>query len=129
VRLRTDGRTTTLTLKVIHHATIDGTEETEVVVDSFDTTHNLLIGIGLSTRSYQENYRTTFELAGAQVTIDEWPLVPPWVEVEGDSKEQVERVFSLLGIPSTAIISDDVSSIFEKRYGIKIDEIPRLTFG
>jgi hypothetical protein len=43
IRLRTDGIKTTLTVKhIINSKAIDGTKEREIIVDSFDTTNNLL---------------------------------------------------------------------------------------
>jgi hypothetical protein len=43
VRLRTDGKKATLTVKhIIDPQAIDGTKEREIIVDNFDTTNNLL---------------------------------------------------------------------------------------
>ena len=42
IRLRDDGRQTTLTIKEILDDTIEGTKELEVKVENFDTAHELL---------------------------------------------------------------------------------------
>jgi hypothetical protein len=43
IRLRTDGKKTTLTVKhIIDSQAIDGMKEREVIVDDFDTTNDLL---------------------------------------------------------------------------------------
>ena len=57
LRLRTNGETTTLTVKEINSAKIDGTKEAEVVVDDFDEMDTILTKIGLKSNKYQENKR------------------------------------------------------------------------
>ncbi len=52
-------------VKEIAHDGIEGTTETELVVGDFETTNELLGCIGFAPKSYQENRRTSFELAGA----------------------------------------------------------------
>lgn len=75
-----------MTVKEIAHDRIDGTTETEVVVGDFETTNELLRRIGFEPKSYQENRRTSFELAGAQLELDRWPRIPPYLEIEGRSR-------------------------------------------
>jgi adenylate cyclase class 2 len=51
IRLRDNGSTTTLAVKQIAHDGIDGTSETEVTVDDFATTNELLGLIGYTAGS------------------------------------------------------------------------------
>jgi adenylate cyclase class 2 len=86
-----DGSAVTLTVKEVEHDGIDGTTETEVVVGDFETANEPLRRMGFEAKSYQENRRESFELAGARLEIDRWPLIPPYLEVEGDSRQHVGR--------------------------------------
>ena len=47
VRLRTDGKKTTLTVKEVVDNSITGTREEEIVVDDFAEAHKLLLALGL----------------------------------------------------------------------------------
>src|SRR5690349_18986023 len=70
VRLRTNGKETTLTVKEIAHDGVDGTSEWEVTVSDFDAALTILKKSGLSPKGYQENRRTEFSLNGAMLSID-----------------------------------------------------------
>ena len=58
IRLRTNGKTTTLTIKDLEAKTIDGTKELEIVVDDFNTTNEILETLGFKNRGFQQNKRT-----------------------------------------------------------------------
>ena len=63
IRLRTNGKKTTLTVKEVKDKNeIGGTDEIEIVVDSFDGTNKLLESLGYISRNYQENYRKMYVL-------------------------------------------------------------------
>lgn len=127
IRLRDDGTAVTLTVKEIAHDGIDGTMETEVVVSDFEDTNDLLGRIGFVAKSYQENRRASFELDGAQLEIDWWPLIPPYLEIEGQSREHVVRVGQALGISEDELTGENTVKVYA-RYGIDLTEICELRF-
>jgi len=127
IRLRDDGTAVTLTVKEIAHDGIDGTTETEVVVSDFEVTNELLGRIGFQAKSYQENRRISFELDGAQLEIDWWPLIPPYLEIEGESREHVVRVGERLGISADELTGENTVKVYA-RYGLDLTEIPELRF-
>ena len=55
LRLRTNGKETTLTYKSVEKDTIDGTKELEIKVDDFNKTNELLEIAGIKAKGYQEN--------------------------------------------------------------------------
>lgn len=119
IRLRTNGVSTTLTIKDISNNSISGTKESEIVVSSFDTTDEMLNQMGYYARTKQENRRIQYVLDGVEVDIDMWPLIPPYMEFEGDSEEAIYDVCDKLGIDRGRLISDGVSAIYSKYgYGI-----------
>ena len=119
VRLRDDGRRVTLTVKEIRHDGIDGTDETEVVVGDFGTAHELLGKLGFEAKSYQENRRTSFVLDGAAVEIDEWPMIPPYLEIEADSRARVVEVAAMLGFDESRLTGENTVKVYA-RYGIDL---------
>ncbi|MEU1284610.1 class IV adenylate cyclase [Kitasatospora sp. NPDC005856] len=127
VRLRDTGTDVTLCAKEIHSDAIDGVTETETIVGDFDVTNALLGKLGYQPKAYQENRRSSWRLAGAAVEIDHWPLIPPYVEIEGDSAEHVHATALALKLPLDELTSENTTKVY-RRYGIDIESIPRLTF-
>ncbi|MCP2259240.1 adenylate cyclase, class 2 [Streptoalloteichus tenebrarius] len=127
IRLRDTGDEVTLTVKEIASDAIDGTHETEVTVSDFDATNALLGVLGFTAKSYQETKRTSFLLDGAQVEIDTWPRIPPYLEIEAGSKDEVIRVAGLLGYAETDLTGENTIKVYA-RYGIDLNTIPELRF-
>ncbi|MBM0259097.1 class IV adenylate cyclase [Micromonospora sp. 4G55] len=128
IRLRDTGARTTLAVKEITHDGIDGTYEVEVAVDSLDSTNELLGLLGFHPKSYQENRRTSFLLDGAELEIDEWPMIPPYLEIEASSPEEVLRIAAILGFEERQLTSENTTKVY-RRYGIELDEHKVVGFG
>lgn len=127
IRLRDNGTAVTLTVKEIAHDGIDGTTETEVVVGDFETTNELLRRIGFEAKSYQENRRVSFELAGAELELDWWPLIPPYLEIEGRSRDHVVEVGHMLGVSKDDLTGENTTKVYA-RYGIDLSAVRELRF-
>ena len=127
IRLRDDGDKVTLTVKQIAHDGIDGTHEEEVEVDDFEATNALLELMGFKAKAYQENRRESYVLDGARLEVDQWPLIPPYMEIEAESKEEVERIASLLGYSEDQLTGENTTKVYA-RYGIDLNEIKDLRF-
>lgn len=127
IRLRDTGDETTLTVKQITSDAIDGTHEIEVRVGDFETTNALLEVMGFKAKSYQETRRTSFTLDGAQLEIDSWPRIPPYLEIEASSKDEVIRVAALLGYTEADLTGENTIKIYA-RYDIDLNTVPELRF-
>lgn len=127
IRLRDDGFNITLAVKVIHHDGIDGTEEHEIEVDSFEETHELLRILGFTEKAYQENQRLSYELHGAQLEVDAWPLIPKYLEIEAGSKEAVILAAQRLGYCEAELTSINTVQVYA-HYGIDLGSISELRF-
>lgn len=127
IRLRTNGKQTTLTIKSVEELTISGTKEIEITVDDFDKTNMILNELGYNYRSYQENKRTRYILNEVEIDIDSWPMIPTYVEVEGKNEDEVIKTIKLLGYSKEDICTLDVQSIYEY-YNKNIDEYRELKF-
>ncbi|MCX4549910.1 class IV adenylate cyclase [Streptomyces sp. NBC_01500] len=127
-RLRDSGDAVTLCVKTITSDAIDGTQETETTVGSFEETHALLGLMGLTHRSYQENRRSSWLLLdGVRLEIDSWPGIPPYLEIEGDAENDVWRTAEQLSIPRDELTSENTTKVF-RRYGIDLEAITDLRF-
>ena len=122
IRLRKEGKKTTLTIKEINNNKIDGTKESEIEVSDFDTTNEILNKLGYVARSVQENRRVRYMLNGVEIDIDFWPLIPAYVEFEAKSEQDIKNVCKLLGFDYLSLTSNDVSSIY-LRYGFDLTKM------
>jgi adenylate cyclase, class 2 len=127
VRLRDNGEKTTLTIKEIKHSGIDGTKELEIDVGDFEKANQILNKLKYSHKGYQENKRISYKFKNVEIEIDLWPKIPPYVEFEGKSIEEIEEVVKLLGFEmenTTTLCNMDIY----KKYGINLNEIKELKF-
>ena len=68
-----------------------------MVVDDFDKAAEMLGKLHFyEKRFYQENKRELHKLGDTEFAIDSWPKIPPYLEIESTSKEEVERYFKVL---------------------------------
>lgn len=128
IRLRTDGKVTTLTIKEIKDYTVAGTREKEIIVSDFDMTNEILNDLGYIPKSYQENKRIRYMLDGVEIDIDTWPLIPSYMEIEGSCEQDVYSALEKLNIDKEKIVTTDVEGIFLKVYGIDISKMEELKF-
>ncbi|MFD3461214.1 class IV adenylate cyclase [Nocardia fluminea] len=127
IRLRDNGIRTTLAVKEITSDAIDGTHEVEVSVDDFATTNTLLEMMGFSAKSYQETRRISYTLDGAELELDTWPGIPPYLEIEAATKADVIRVAELLGYTEADLTGENTIKIYA-RHGIDLNTIRELRF-
>ena len=127
VRLRSDGKSTTLTVKEINSSTIDGTNEWEVTVSDLATTLKILEKIGIKPRGYQENKREEYQLDGVQIAIDSWPKLEPYVEIEATNSAEVIATATRLGYSEQALVAENTTELY-RRIGMDIKKITELKF-
>ena len=98
VRVRDEGDKITLSYKQQDHRGLTGTQEIEMVVSDYDATCDFLRALGLEEKSYQETKREKWMLGKCEVTIDTWPWIPPTLEIEGETEDEVRETASRLGL-------------------------------
>lgn len=125
IRLRTNGKNTTLAIKNIVTSKIDGTKELETKVGDFDITNNILKELGYIPKGYQENKRRQYTLNRVEIDIDDWPFIPTYVEIEGQDEDTVYQTLELLGFTKDDVTTKDVESIYLD-YGYNLEEIYEL---
>ena len=129
IRLRTNGKKTTLTIKeIIDKKSISGTNELEIEVSDFNKTNLVLEKLGYNHRNYQENYRKIYYLDDVEISIDSWPLIPTYVEFESKSEEKINSLLEKLSYKKENLTTLDVTSIYNDIYNIDILKIKELKF-
>ena len=131
IRVRDEGDKTTLAYKQLIDRTIEGTKEISVMVDSFDKICDFLLAIGMDNKSYQETKRERWDMDGVEVTIDTWPWIPTFVELEGKSEENLKSVSEKLGLNWAKAIHGSVETAYQACYNVseaEIDSWETITF-
>lgn len=119
LRIRDEGDKVTLTFKRRANPaqpSIDNTTEIEVVVSSFDDTVELFREAGWVYKTFQESKRETWKLGSAEVVIDEWPWLPPYIEIEAASEEEVRATATTLGLDWTDADYGHIDAVYQKHY-------------
>lgn len=96
VRLRKVGDKIKLTYKDQKIQTVDGTFEIEFEIEDYKKAKLLFEKIGLFPFRHQQKRRHAFKLDGVSVDIDSWPMIPTYVELEGESEEDLKKAAKLL---------------------------------
>ena len=132
-RVRDEGDKIVMTYKnVSDDKSIMGTKEVNVVVDSYENAILLLKSCGLEEKAEQESLREVWILGEVEICIDEWPWLPPFVEVEGPSEESVWDAAEKLGFKKSDAKFGSVDTTYQHYYGINPDIVnlhtPKILF-
>ena|SRR3989344_4235269 len=133
LRVRDEGDRITMSLKVVNGDKIQDQKEIMLIVDDFENSKKFLLSIGCIDKAYQETKRELWKLDGVEITLDEWPFLEPFIEIEGISEEKVKEVSEKLGFDWEDTIFGAVDVLINKKYGVPYDvinnETPRIIFG
>jgi adenylate cyclase class 2 len=102
LRLRKEGETVRLTFKhKVESGPLKVMEETETVVEDLLSMREILLKLGYRITRETRKFRTQYALPQGHVVIDAYQdqlaAIPPFVEIETDSKEKLYEIVSLLG--------------------------------
>ena len=127
LRVRDEQDKITMSYKEVNGTKIENQKEICLKIDNFNEGVKFLEAIGAKQKAYQESYREFWLLDGVEVTIDEWPYLEPYVEVEGKSEIEVKRVSEKLGFDYSQALFCSVDTLYNKKYGTPIDIINKQT--
>lgn len=126
VRVRDEGDKITMSFKRVDGDKIEDQKEICIEVSDFADAVEILEAIGCEGKSYQETKREFWKLDDTEITIDEWPFLEPFVEVEGKSEEAVKTVSEKIGFNYKDALFCAVGKLYQMKYGIHPDEINNL---
>ncbi|HMS92762.1 MAG TPA: class IV adenylate cyclase [Candidatus Saccharibacteria bacterium] len=133
VRVRDEGDKATMTYKWFDEIGLHGAKEVEVVVSSFEDARSILQNSGLVPKSYQETRRETWYLNEAEVVIDEWPWLRPFIEIEAGSEQIVRDAASVLGFDWSEAVFGAATEAYRQQYkdlpaDFIMDDVPEIKF-
>jgi len=130
-RVRQEANKVTMTVKEIRGSGINDTYEVEIVVNDFDTASDFFEACGIPAKAFQENLREVWIRNDVEITIDTWPSLNPFVEVEAETEEVVRKVSEELGFNFDEAVFGSIDIVYEKEIGIPAETIiklPEITF-
>jgi adenylate cyclase, class 2 len=125
VRVRDEGDQITLSYKQMNDRTLHGTKEVTVTVNDFDKTCDFLIELGLQVISYQETKREKWLYNDVEITLDTWPWVPSFVELESLDEEKLRAVAVELEFDWNDAMHGSVETVYQMHYDFTEREINR----
>ena len=130
-RVRQEADKVTMTVKEIRGSGINDTYEVELIVNDFETAAAFFEACGIPAKAYQENMREVWVRNGVEVTIDTWPGLNPFVEIEGENEKVVREISKELGFDFKKAVFGSIDLVYEKELGIPaqtIIRLPEITF-
>ncbi len=130
IRLRQSNDKVALTSKhILNNEKLDfqNVSEIEFEVSSFSEANLFLESIGICKRSYQEKIRYSYVYKDAEIEIDIWPLIKPYLEIECDDKKLIEEIITKLELNNHEVVSLNTEELY-RRVGIDVHSMSELKF-
>ena len=130
-RVRQESEKITMTVKEVRGSGINDTYEVELTVNDFDTAAAFFEACDIPAKAFQENMREVWVRDGVEVTIDTWPGLNPFVEIEGTNEQIVREISNELGFDFEKAVFGSIDLVYEKELGIPAETIirlPQITF-
>lgn len=130
-RVRQESDKVTMTIKEVRGSGINDTYEVELIVNDFDTASSFFEACNIPTKAFQENMREVWVRDGVEATIDTWPGLNPFVEIEGTNENVVREISNELGFDFEKAVFGGVDLVYEKELDIPAETIiilPEVTF-
>ncbi len=131
-RVRDEGDKITMSIKIVDGDKIQNQRESCLIINDFAEAEQLLETLGCRKKAYQESLRELWMIDSVEVTIDTWPFLDTFVEVEGKTEEAVKAVSEGLGFVWTEAKFCAVDKLYAEKYGISEsvinDHTPFITF-
>lgn len=133
VRVRQEADKITLSVKIINNnKKIEDQKEICLTVNSYEDAKEIIDILGCQAKAYQESKRELWKLNNVEITLDEWPFLEPFVEIEGPSEQAVKAVAKKLGFDYSQAIFGSVDFQYADKYQISLEKInsqtPKIVF-
>jgi adenylate cyclase class 2 len=132
IRIRTDGKESTLTYKQRlgvkgDNSSDEGMKEIEIIVEDYEKTLQIMKAIGLVVIREEKNKRLRYSREDTVFDIDSWPFIPTYIEIESSSLQKAKDAAKELGFdPAIGIVG--TAGMVYKKYGFDKDEYSHITF-
>jgi adenylate cyclase class IV len=125
IRVRDEGDLIRLSLKTFggRGGKMSDQKEIDVKVSDFDKTIKIIEATGIKFTQRMENLREEWAFNGTQITIDTFPCLETYSEIEAESEEKVKEIADLLGFDWSKKIIAPWPEVCVKVYGLSTDEV------
>jgi adenylate cyclase class 2 len=130
-RVRQEYDKVTMTIKEIRGSGINDTYEVELIVNDFDIATSFFEACDVPVKAFQENMREVWMRDGVEITIDTWPGLNPFIEIEGVNEKIVREISNELEFDFNEAVFGSIDLVYEKEIGIPAEIIvclPEITF-
>lgn len=130
IRLRESNNEITMTSKHIlekENSNFQNVIETEFNVSNLEEANTFLESIGIAKRSCQEKIRYSYMYEEAEIEIDIWPMLSPYMEIECDNEDLINDLIDKLNLKENRIVSLNTEQLY-REIGIDVHSISELKF-
>jgi len=120
-RVRNEDEKNTMSIKIVDGSKITDQKEICLQIDNFKKAKQFLKILGCKEKAYQETKREIWNLNNVEITIDEWPFLEPFVEIEGRSEKAVKQVARKLGFDYKKAFFGAVGTLYGRKYNFRED--------
>ena len=128
VRVRAEQDKTTMAYKETTKKTSEGNIEIEFTVSDQKQALQFLDKIGIPVVRHQQKRRIHFLLNNVEIDIDFWPKIPPLVEIEGKSLDELTYVAQQLGFDMKDTCTLDALQIIQEIYHVDLSGVKEYVF-
>ena len=101
-------------------------DEQNVQAEDFEEATEMFKELGFEVTTYYEKKRAVFKLEGAEIVIDEYPKIPPFVEIEAENEDLIEKLIEKLELTENERSSQTINGLLKEKY--PDIELNNLTF-
>jgi adenylate cyclase, class 2 len=125
IRVRDEGNLVRLSAKSMttQSGQMSDQKETDVIVSDYQKCIEIIEMMGLTFDRTQETLRETWELENAEITIDTWPGLDPYSEIETSSEAEVQRLAIKLGFDWSKKIITPAAELFVEKYHLPMEKV------
>ena len=116
VRVRDEGHRITMTYKQFDEMSLTGAKEIELHVNSYEDALLFVEAVGAKIKSSQEARRELWHVDDAEIVLDEWPWLNPYMEIEAPSEQSVKKAAAALGLNWDDAAFGDINVAFRQQY-------------
>lgn len=130
IRLRKSNDKVELTVKHVYDKDdnkIQKVKEFEIEVSDLNETNKLLEELGVVRRNYQEKIRYSYKYKDAEIELDIWPKLEPYMEIECDDENVINEIINKLNFEKKKIVSVNTEQLYKEK-GLDILKISDLKF-
>ena len=123
IRVRDEGNKVTLSYKQLNDRTLHGTKEVSLTINNFENACLFLESIGLKKKTVEEKKREEWILDEVEISIDTWPWIPTFLEMEGKNEKSLRNVCKKLDLNWDEVIHGSVEAAYQKYFNVTEDEV------